>query len=373
MLSIAAVSYAPPVEEGIIKVPITKTVRARHIARENGLLGATPEVPIKDYMDAQYYGPITIGTPPQNFNVVFDTGSSNLWIPSKHCSLLNIPCKTHSKYDSDKSSTYVKNSTDFSIRYGSGSLTGFVSEDSVTLGSVTVPKQLFAEAVKEPGVAFVAAKFDGILGFGFPEIAVNGIKPWFQTAVDAGLIKSPEFAFYLSADASAATGGELTLGGTDPAHYTGDFTYVPVSKPGYWQFAWDSMTIAGKSFSTTMTAIADTGTSLLAGPTADIKALAAQLPGVKPLVHGEYSADCSKIDSMPTLTFTVGSTSFTLEGKDYILQETAAGQTQCILGMMGIDIPAPAGPLWIMGDVFLRKYYTVFDYGNKRLGFATAK
>ena len=56
-------------------------------------------------------------------------------------------------------------------------------QDTVTLGSVSVPNLLFAEAKREPGVAFVAAHFDGILGFGWPQIAVNGINPFFQVRV----------------------------------------------------------------------------------------------------------------------------------------------------------------------------------------------
>lgn len=184
----------------VIRVPLTRmTNTPRHIAQKNGLLGATDgpdNVPIADYQNAQYYGPITIGTPPQKFNVVFDTGSSNLWVPSKSCSLLNIACKLHSKYDSTKSSTYVKNGTNFAIRYGSGSLSGYTSQDSVSVGSVTVPNLLFAEAVKEPGVAFIAAHFDGIMGFGFPEISVNGMTPFFQAALAAGMIKEAKFAFF---------------------------------------------------------------------------------------------------------------------------------------------------------------------------------
>merc|ERR1712146_277298 len=168
-------------------------------------------------------------------------------------------------------------------------------------------------------------------------------------------------------------GGELTLGGVDDTKYTGDFTTVPVSRKGYWQFNVDSLTAGGKSVADKLIAIADTGTSLLAGPTDAIKTLIASFPSgiVTPAVKGEYLVNCDKASQLPDLVFTISGKPFTLTGDEYVIKVSAGGQTQCLLGMMGIDVPA--GPLWILGDVFLRKYYTKFDYGNNELGFALAK
>merc|ERR1711871_1772481 len=191
----------------------------------------------------------------------------------------------------------------------------------------------------------------------------------FENMVDQKAVPEPLFAFYLSKTSGAD--GELTIGGIDKSHYTGELTYVDLTSETYWETKLDGMFLSdGSSVTTTTKVILDSGTSILAGPSADVKALAATA-GAKPffLNPKEYTIDCKKISSLPPLTVTMGGKDFTLEGKDYVIK----ARPMCLFAFTGIDVPAPNGPLWIMGDVFMRKYYVAFDYGQKRLGFAPLK
>merc|ERR1711942_571802 len=183
-----------------------------------------PEEPLENYLDAQYYGPIELGTPGQKFNVIFDTGSSNLWVPSATCPIWELACRTHSRYDSTDSSTYEADGTEFVIHYGAGSVEGFMSKDTCCVAGVCVTGQLFAEVTHEPGISFIAAQFDGILGMGFPQIAVNDAPPVFNNMIDQGVVEAPVFSFWLNRDPDAEIGGELILGGSDPQFYEGEMT-----------------------------------------------------------------------------------------------------------------------------------------------------
>jgi len=352
-----------------------KAIKTRYNLNVNtGLTRENPDEPLENYLDAQYYGPIDIGTPAQTFNVIFDTGSSNLWVPSKECPIWEVACRFHNRYDHKKSTTYKENGTEFEIQYGSGSMSGFVSGDTTCIAGVCVTDQLFAEATHEPGLAFLAAHFDGILGMGFPQISVNGITPVFHTMMEQGVVEAPVFGFWLNRDPEGKEGGELTLGGSDPAHYSGDITYVPVDREGYWQITMDSMSTGGNTVGCDggCTAIVDTGSSLMVGPSAETNAINKIIGGVEMVPGtGQYFIDCALIPSLPTIDLTIGGTAFTLTGKDYILEVSQFGQSQCISGFMGLDLPM--GPWWILGDVFIGRFYTEFDVGNSRVGFANAK
>ncbi|XP_029612913.1 cathepsin D isoform X1 [Salmo trutta] len=382
----------------IIRIPLHKTRSMRRLMSDNGMsfeqlqdmaktvggAGAnvpintpSPKVPVErltNFMDAQYYGVISIGTPPQDFTVLFDTGSSNLWVPSIHCSFLDVACWLHHRYNSKKSSTYVQNGTKFSIQYGRGSLSGFISGDTVSLAGMQVTGQQFGEAVKQPGITFAVARFDGVLGMGYPTISVNNITPVFDTAMAAKLLPQNIFSFYISRDPLAAVGGELMLGGTDPLYYTGDLHYVNVTRKAYWQIEMSNVEVGNQLTlcKAGCQAIVDTGTSLIIGPVEEVRALHKAI-GALPLLMGEYWIDCKKVPSLPVIAFNLGGKMFNLTGDDYILKESQMGLKICLSGFMAMDIPPPAGPLWILGDVFIGRYYSVFDRDADRMGFAPAK
>ncbi|KAG6015720.1 saccharopepsin [Claviceps lovelessii] len=321
-------------------------------------------VPVTNFMNAQYFSEITVGTPPQTFKVVLDTGSSNLWVPSQSCS--SIACFLHSTYDSSSSSTYQKNGSSFEIQYGSGSLSGFVSNDVVSIGDLKIKDQDFAEATQEPGLAFAFGRFDGILGLGYDTISVNHIVPPFYNMIDQKLLDKPVFAFYLG---SSDEGSVATFGGIDESHYTGKIEYIPLRRKAYWEVDIDSIAFGDEVAELEGTgAILDTGTSLNVLPSSLADLLNSEI-GAKKGWNGQYTIDCGKVASLPDITFNLAGSNYSLPASDYILEL----QGTCVSTFQGMDIPEPAGPLIILGDAFLRRYYSVYDLGRNAVGLARAK
>jgi saccharopepsin len=305
-----------------------------------------------------------LGTPPQTFKVVLDTGSSNLWVPGTSCT--SIACFLHAKYDSSSSSTYKANGTEFAIRYGSGSLEGFVSQDTLTIGDLTIKKQDFAEATKEPGLAFAFGKFDGILGLAYDTISVNHITPPFYNAIDQGLLTEKVFTFRLGS--SEEDGGEAVFGGIDSSHYTGKITYVPIRRKGYWEVELESVAFGDDELELENTGAAiDTGTSLIVMPTTIADMLNAEI-GATRSWNGQYTLPCDKVPSLPDFTFVFDGKPYPIASTDYILNLG----NQCVSSFTGMDISPGGSQLWIVGDVFLRKYFTVYDLGRDAVGFATS-
>lgn len=362
-------------EATLIHVPLQKVKenksKANEIRKLKGKYGTATKTgnralikeKLFNYVDDSYYGKITIGTPAQDFLVLFDTGSSNLWVPGYPCSSDNAACENHKTYDAKASSTYVKKGESFAIEYGSGSLSGYLVEDDVDVEGLKIKKQVFAVATSEPGDTFVYSPFDGIMGMGFKAIAVDDVTPPWYNMIDQRLVDNKVFSFYLARDGTSDDGGVMVLGGNDDSHYKGDFTYVPVSEKGYWQFKMDSVEAHDVKLCDDCQAIADTGTSLIGVPSDKYEAIQKAIGAKFSYDTYEYMLDCSDIDHLPVVKFNLGGKTFTLEGSDYVIKS----DDQCASAFedAGTDF-------WILGDVFIGKYYTSFDFEHNRVGFAEA-
>ncbi|XP_010211548.1 PREDICTED: cathepsin E [Tinamus guttatus] len=171
---------------------------------------------------------------------------------------------------------------------------------------ITVANQQFAESVSEPGKAFLDAAFDGILGLGYPSLAVDGVTPVFDNMIAQNLVEQPMFSVYMSSKPDSADGGELLFGGFDPSRFVGTLQWVPVTQQGYWQIRIDAIQVGGTPAfcSGGCQAIVDTGTSLLTGPSRDIKEMHRYIGAT--YLDGEYTVDCSTLRPQPRLVASPG-------------------------------------------------------------------
>jgi saccharopepsin len=204
---------------------------------------------------------------------------------------------------------------------------------------------------------------------GYDTISVNKIVPPFYQMIAQGLIDEPVFAFYLGDATTDSEGSEVVFGGVDEAHYTGKVTKIPLRRKAYWEVDLDAITFGKETAELQNTgAILDTGTSLIVLPSVLAELLNKEI-GAKKGFNGQYTVECSTRDGLPDLAFNLAGTNFTITAFDYILEV----QGSCISAFTGMDIKPPVGPLVILGDAFLRKWYSIYDLADNSVGLAKAK
>uniref|UniRef100_A0A4X1VLF9 Peptidase A1 domain-containing protein n=1 Tax=Sus scrofa TaxID=9823 RepID=A0A4X1VLF9_PIG len=348
----------------LVMIPLTKVKSVRESLREKGLLKNFLKEhpykmiqnqkiachPLRNYLDMAYVGNITIGTPPQQFSVVFDTGSADLWVPSVYCK--SKACVTHRSFNPSHSSTFR--------------LPGFLGYDTVWIGSLRTMNQVFGLSQLETGEAFEHGVFDGLLGLGFPSLALKGTTPIFDNLKKQGQISEPVFAFYLS---TKEEGSAVIFGGVDRSFYKGELKWVPLTKPNYWQIALDRITWRGHIIGCLRgcQAIVDTGTTYLLGPYAEVDKIHSLMNAVP--LQEEYLVQCNARDTYPDIVFTINNVDYPVPARTYI-RKVRGQPWGCRSGYRGWA--AAGDQTWILGDVFLKVYFTVFDRGQNRIGLARA-
>jgi len=346
-------------------------------------------IPILDQGgDSSYIANLTIGTPPQSFEVVLDTGSSDLWLPGSNCPT----CTAGSPiFDTSTSSTFKGTPTssslgsEVSIAYGSGEVRGTLGSDTVTMGGSTVPSQTFL-TVDAMTTGLVNAPVSGLMGLAFESLASTQATPFWQTVTNNNQLSNPEMSFWLARDLHPlsedflASGGVFTLGGTNSTFFSGNIEFLSLaSTPSFWLLSLASLTVNGKPVKLTtpdpLSAI-DTGTTLIGGPHNDVVALYNSIPGSVDLGNSDPGFFAYPCNTNITVAMSFGGQSWPINPEDFNAGQVNNGRNPLCLGAifdlsLGVNnAQDSASPTWVVGDTFLKNVYTVFRSSPPSVGFA---
>lgn len=268
------------------------------------------------------------------------------------------------------SSTFQEDGTYFSIQYGSGYCSGNLGVDVLQFAGLTVQEQKFGIATTIADV-FGYQPVDGIMGLGWPNLAVDKVTPPMQNVLSQ--LDQPIFTVWMDRKkvvSEGSSGGIITYGALDPTHCEGSPVYVSLSSKTYWQFPIQGFSMGTYSENKVQQVISDTGTSWIGGPNTYITKIAAQAGGSYDWYYQLYTVDCSMMDSDKPLVFHIDGKDYSIPSYEYIL-DLDLGNNKC--GLTFFDMTGGGfSPSWILGDTFIRTFCNVHDIGNGRIGFQKA-
>ncbi|XP_017101704.2 cathepsin D [Drosophila bipectinata] len=320
---------------------------------------------LQNRQNVEYFGHISMGTPRQNFTVIFDTGSSNTWFPSSNCPKSNVACQMHRRYDSSRSSTYVPDGRNFTLWYGSGNVLGYLSQDTVHFAGAKLPGLIFGETLIQQNFEFNSVTFDGLVGLGLGVLAWKNTTPFLRLLCSQNLVEKCMFSVYLQqSSTNESKGGEIIFGGFDKSRFKGNLHFVPITNSNYWKLKISQVSVKSKHICGEMDALLDTGTSLILMPqkTYDdlLKVLSFEMEG------GNYLLSCHS-NIMPVVQLMIGGKAFFLTPDDYLMEVNDGTRNVCIPSFAPIK-----KNFWVLGDIFLWRYYTVYDATAQKIGLAEA-
>lgn len=310
----------------------------------------------QDGSDISYFVEAKIGSKADPVYLLCDTGAGSTWIMGSDCT--STACQSHTTWSTSDSTTYAATGETFSIAYGTGSVSGALAQDSISIASVKLTMDFGVANVTSADFNHFA--FDGILGL---SMADGSSDNFINTLKSAKTLTSNVFGVNLNRHTDCLNTGELTFGGTDSSKFTGDFTYTAVNSDagGDWAIAMDNVGYNGKKAGiTNRLAYIDTGTTYAFAPSADVVALHKLIPGASSTDNITYTAPC---DSEQSITVTFSGVDREISVKDWLSSPSSSGI--CTSNIYGREVVTGA---WLLGDVFLKNVYTVFDADASRVG-----
>ncbi|KAI8445148.1 aspartic peptidase A1 [Phakopsora pachyrhizi] len=323
--------------------------------------------------DVGYFAEINVGTPPQKFKVIMDSGSSDFWLSAPQCTNSVTGEKTCNHPSLSANSSSMKSSNQpFKVTYGTGSVSGVLVQENVEIAGLTLQGHTFGGATLESN-EFAAADvpFDGLMGTAKSSLSNQKVLTPIETLAETKTISGAFMGYSLGRAADATNIGQVTLGGVDQTKFDGSLTlFQNVNKAGFWEGDMTQASVDGKAVVTGKTAILDTGTSLMVLPLADATAIHAAIPGSKTDGQGGFTVPCT---TQVSVSLNMGGKDFQIKPSDLTFQPISANKLDgdCISGITAGNIGGKNQ--WLVGDVFLKNVYFATDVTNNQIGLAAIK